>query len=123
MNLGCFAVSLTVKDIKVSKDFYEALGFHIHHGDIEQKWLIMKNGETNIGLFEGMFDKNMFTFNPGWDGSGNEVNPFDDIRKIQASLKDKGIEFMSEVEEGSQGPGNFIILDPDGNPIMLDQHR
>lgn len=123
MNLGCFSVSLAVKNIKISKEFYENIGFEVFHGDIDEKWLMMKNGDTTIGLFEGMFDKNMFTFNPGWDGQAQETNPFDDIRTIQKDFKLKGIEFISEVENDTHGPGNFIIMDPDGNAIMVDQHR
>jgi len=123
MSLGAFSLSLTVKDIKVSLDFYEKLGFTKFHGDIDQKWLILQNGDVTIGLFEGMFEKNIMTFNPGWDNNAEEVNPFTDVRDIQKELHEKGIEFIQTVEDSSEGPGNFIILDPDGNPIMLDQHR
>jgi predicted lactoylglutathione lyase len=123
MSLGAFSLSLTVKDIKVSLDFYEKLGFTKFHGDIDQKWLILQNGDVTIGLFEGMFEKNIMTFNPGWDDNAEEVNPFTDVRDIQKDLQEKGIEFIQTVEESSEGPGNFIIMDPDGNPIMLDQHR
>jgi len=121
--LGAFSLSLTVKDIRASKDFYELLGFEIFHGDITQKWLILKNGDVTIGLFEGMFERNIMTFNPGWNDQAEEVNPFKDVRMWQRELKDKGVEFIDEVDETTEGPGNFIILDPDGNPIMLDQHR
>jgi len=121
--LGAFSLSLTVKDIRASKDFYELLGFEVFHGDISQKWLILKNGDVTIGLFEGMFERNIMTFNPGWNDQAEEVNPFKDIRMWQRDLKDKGVEFIDEVDETTEGPGNFIILDPDGNPIMLDQHR
>ncbi|MCH4886858.1 VOC family protein [Acidaminobacter sp. JC074] len=121
--LGAFSLSLTVKDIKASKAFYELLGFEKFHGDIEQKWLILKNGDVTIGLFEGMFERNIMTFNPGWNDQAEEVNPFKDVREWQKELKAKGVEFIDEVDETTEGPGNFIILDPDGNPIMLDQHR
>jgi len=121
--LGAFSLSLTVKDIRASKDFYELLGFEVFHGDISQKWLILKNGDVTIGLFEGMFERNIMTFNPGWNDQAEEVNPFKDIRMWQKKLKEKGVEFIDEVDETTEGPGNFIILDPDGNPIMLDQHR
>lgn len=121
--LGAFSLSLTVKDIRASKDFYELLGFEIFHGDITQKWLILKNGDVTIGLFEGMFERNIMTFNPGWNDQAEEVNPFKDVRMWQKELKDKGVEFIDEVDETTEGPGNFIILDPDGNPVMLDQHR
>ncbi len=121
--LGAFSLSLTVKDIRASKDFYELLGFEIFHGDITQKWLILKNGDVTIGLFEGMFERNIMTFNPGWNDQAEEVNPFKDVRMWQRELKDKGVEFIDEVDETTEGPGNFIILDPDGNPVMLDQHR
>lgn len=123
MNLGGFSVSLTVKDIHVSKAFYENIGFKIYYGDITQKWLILKNGDCTVGIFEDMFEKNILTFNPGWDNDGNESDPFVDIRQLQEDFKEKGIEFICEVEENTSGPGNFIILDPDGNPIMIDQHR
>jgi lactoylglutathione lyase len=122
MQLGNFSLSLAVKDIVASRSFYEALGFSILGGDQEQGWLILKNGETNIGLFQGMFEKNMLTFNPGWDSEGKEVNPFTDVREIQRKLKEAGITFGQEAEEGS-GPAHFIITDPDGNPILVDQHR
>jgi len=121
--LGAFSLSLTVIDIRASKDFYELLGFEIFHGDITQKWLILKNGDVTIGLFEGMFERNIMTFNPGWNDQAEEVNPFKDVRMWQRELKDKGVEFIDEVDETTEGPGNFIILDPDGNPVMLDQHR
>lgn len=123
MSIGAFSLSLTVADIIASKRFYEHLGFKVFHGDVEQKWLIMKNEDVVIGLFEGMFEKNILTFNPGWDNEAKEVNPFKDVRVLQQELKKKGIEFLDEVDEETTGPGSFIILDPDGNPIMVDQHR
>lgn len=122
MNLGNFSLSLAVKDIKASKEFYQELGFQVLDGKEEDGWLILKNNETNIGLFQGMFDKNILTFNPGWDSSGKETDNFTDVREIQKQLKEKGIPIDSEAEEG-QGPAYFTITDPDGNQIMVDQHR
>jgi lactoylglutathione lyase len=122
MELGAFSVSLTVKDIQASKDFYEKLGFEFFGGDISQNWLIMKNGSSVIGLFQGMFDKNMLTFNPGWDSNAQELASFTDIREIQHQLKEQGVEFASEADESTTGPASFMILDPDGNPILVDQH-
>ena len=122
MELGAFSVSLTVKDIQVSKEFYEKLGFEFFGGDISQNWVILKNGDTVIGLFQGMFDKNMLTFNPGWDGNAQELDTFTDVREIQRQLKEKGVEFVSEADESTTGPASFIVVDPDGNPILFDQH-
>ncbi len=122
MELGAFSISLTVKDIQVSKEFYEILGFEFFGGDIEQNWLILKNDDTVIGLFQGMFDKNMLTFNPGWDGNAQELDDFTDVREIQRQLKGQGVEFIDEADESTTGPASFIVLDPDGNPILLDQH-
>jgi catechol 2,3-dioxygenase-like lactoylglutathione lyase family enzyme len=122
MNLGCFSISLTVKDIAKSKHFYEALGFTVYHGMEDQGWLIMKNGETNIGLFQGMIDNNIMTFNPGWNQDAQPMEPYDDVRKIQESLKAAGLTLDSEVEQNTQGPGSLSITDPDGNQILLDQH-
>ncbi len=122
MKLGAFSVSLNVKDIAVSKNFYEALGFEIFAGDITQNWLIMRNENTVIGLFQGMFDHNILTFNPGWDQDCNTLDSFDDVRSIQKQLKAKGIKFESEADEASTGPASCVIIDPDGNPILLDQH-
>lgn len=123
MQLGAFSISLTVKDIHASKDFYEKIGFETLGGDIEQKWLILKNGSTVIGLFQGMFVKNMLTFNPGWDENAQNLEAFTDIREIQKTLKAKGVAFTSEADETSAGPASFTIEDPDGNPILFDQHR
>lgn len=123
MKIGAFSLSLNVNNILVSKAFYEKIGFEVFHGDVEQKWLIMKNEDAVIGLFEGMFDKNILTFNPGWNANGQEVNPFTDLRQLQREWKEKGVEFIDEVDENTSGPGSFIIIDPDGNPIMIDQHR
>lgn len=122
MKLGAFSVSLAVKDIAASRKFYEALGFTTE-GDNAQKWLIMKNGDTLIGLFEGMFEDNILTFNPGWDQAAQEVNPFDDVREIQARLKEAGIEMAIEADAASSGPAHIVFTDPDGNQIMVDQHR
>jgi catechol 2,3-dioxygenase-like lactoylglutathione lyase family enzyme len=122
MELGNFSVSLTVKDLGVSKQFYQKLGFEVFAGDASQNWLMMKNGEVNLGLFQGMFDKNILTFNPGWDHAAQAVDSFTDVRQLQQALKDKGLELVSEVSEGDSGPGSFTLLDPDGNPILFDQH-
>jgi len=123
MGIGAFSLSLTVKDIHASKEFYEKLGFSTFGGDIDQNWLIMKNEDCIIGLFQGMFEKNMLTFNPGWNSDAEEVNPFKDVRELQEELRGKGITFVSEADPESKGPGSFIIEDPDGNPILVDQHR
>ena len=122
MELGAFSISLTVKDIQASKDFYEKLGFSAFGGDIDQHWLIMKNGDTVIGLFQGMFDRNMLTFNPGWDQAAQPLADFTDIRELQEQLKARGIAFDSEADGDSSGPASFVIQDPDGNPILVDQH-
>ncbi len=122
MDLGVFSLSLTVRDIEVSKAFYEKLGFEVFHGEISQNWLIMKNGDHIIGLFQGMFEKNTLTFNPGWDSDAKAVEPFTDIRDIQARLKAEGVEFMMEADDSENGPASFLITDPDGNPILVDQH-
>ena len=122
MKLGAFSISLTVKDIKASKAFYEKLGFKDFGGDISQDWLILKNGECVIGLFQGMFDKNMLTFNPGWDGNAQKLDAFTDVRELQKQLKAQGVELMTEADESTTGPSSFIVTDPDGNPILVDQH-
>lgn len=122
MKLGAFSVSLAVKDIKLSKLFYEQLGFTEFGGDIEQNWMIMKNGTTTIGLFQGMFDQNILTFNPGWDGNANKLKSFTDVRDIQKELKNKGFTMITEADETTSGPASFVIVDPDGNPILVDQH-
>ena len=123
MKLGAFSVSLNVKDIHKSKEFYSKLGFESFGGDISQNWLIMKNGDTIIGLFQGMFEKNMLTFNPGWDQNAQNLEEFTDVREIQSILKEEGIELLSEVDTATEGPGHVMIKDPDGNPILIDQHR
>ena len=122
MELGAFSVSLAVKDIEQSKIFYEKLGFAIFGGDPSQNWLIMKNGDHVIGLFQGMFDKNILTFNPGWDSDAGKLEAFTDIRELQRELKGRGIELVSEADESSTGPANFVMIDPDGNTILIDQH-
>ncbi|HKO61089.1 MAG TPA: VOC family protein [Pyrinomonadaceae bacterium] len=122
MQLGNFSVSLAVKDIEVSKVFYEKLGFTVFGGDQSQNWLIMKNGDTNIGLFQGMFENNILTFNPGWDSSAQPVRDFTDVRELQRQLKANGVEMLSEADESTAGPGSFMIADPDGNTILFDQH-
>ncbi|KAA2218880.1 VOC family protein [Maribacter flavus] len=122
MNLGSFSLSLSVKDIKASKAFYEALGFSVFHGDIEQNWLILKNETSTIGLFQGMFEKNILTYNPGWDSNANTLNNYTDIRDIQKQLEAKGLNLVKKVEEGTSGPASITLLDPDGNPILIDQH-
>ncbi|MFJ7509247.1 VOC family protein [Peribacillus simplex] len=123
MKLGAFSVSLSVKDINKSKSFYENLGFQVLGGDITQNWLILKNESCVIGLFQGMFEKNILTFNPGWNESAENLNSFTDLRDIQKQLKAKGIKIISEADETSEGPASFTIEDPDGNPILVDQHR
>jgi lactoylglutathione lyase len=123
MKLGAFSVSLNVKDIHVSKEFYEDLGFHVFGGEITQNWLIMKNENCIIGLFQGMFEKNILTFNPGWNENAQNLESFTDVREIQKQLKEKGITMLSEADESTEGPAHFIIEDPDGNQILVDQHR
>jgi len=122
MKLGAFSVSLSVKDIHASKAFYENLGFQVFAGDIERNYLIMKNGDSLIGLFQGMFENNILTFNPGWDANANKLEDFDDVRTIQKQLKEKGIKLEKEVDETTSGPASFIVFDPDGNAILIDQH-
>jgi predicted enzyme related to lactoylglutathione lyase len=122
MELGAFSVSLAVKDIEASKRFYEKLGFTVFMGDQSQNWLIMKSGEHVIGLFQGMFDKNILTFNPGWDSDAQPLKEFTDVRELQRRLKDQGVNLISEADESSTGPASFMIVDPDGNTILIDQH-
>lgn len=123
MKLGAFSISLSVKNIYESKLFYENLGFTVFGGNIDQNWLIMKNGDAIIGLFHGMFDKNIITFNPGWDQNAENIESFDDVRAIQKDIKSKGIKLTSEADEHTTGPASFIITDSDGNSILVDQHR
>ena len=122
MNLGAFSVSLSVKDLHASQSFYEKLGFTVFGGDAGQNWLIMKNGHHVIGLFQGMFDKNILTFNPGWDQETNTLESFTDVRDLQRELKEQGVTFAQEADESTTGPASFILVDPDGNPILVDQH-
>lgn len=122
MKLGAFSISLNVKDINASKTFYEKLGFHVFGGDLAKNYLIMKNGNALIGLFQGMFEQNILTFNPGWDESAQEVDNYEDVRQIQKQLKEKEIQFQIEADETTSGPGSFVLIDPDGNPILVDQH-
>ena len=122
MNLGAFSLSLNVKDIQDSLEFYQKLGFTVFHGEVENKWMILKNGNCTLGLFEGMIPKNILTFNPGWDENAQPVGEFVDVREWQERLKGAGVELMLEVEEGTSGPGHLVLEDPDGNQIMLDQH-
>lgn len=122
MKLGAFSISLTVKDLAKSISFYETLGFDHFGGTVEHGYAIMKNGETLVGLFHGMFERNMLTFNPGWDQSAKEVDPFDDVRDIKSALKTAGHE-VSQETGGDTGIGSFVVVDPDGNPILIDQHR
>lgn len=123
MKLGAFSVSLSVKDINSSKQFYENLGFEVFAGNLEKNYLIMKNENSLIGLFQGMFENNILTFNPGWDENANNVDNFDDIRDIQRQLKSKGFTIEGEFDEKTSGPASFMIIDPDGNVILIDQHR
>jgi lactoylglutathione lyase len=122
MDLGAFSVSLAVKDIAASREFYEKLGFATVMGDADQGWLILRNGTTTIGLFQGMFERNVMTFNPGWDSSGQPVDSFTDVRELQRQLKGAGLQFEQEAPEDSTGPASFILVDPDGNQIFVDQH-
>lgn len=122
MELGAFSVSLNVKDLEVSRAFYEKLGFSHFGGDAKQNWLIMKNGSTIIGLFQGMFESNILTFNPGWDENAQQLDTFTDVRELQQKLKNSGISMESEADESTTGPASFIMEDPDGNTILVDQH-
>jgi lactoylglutathione lyase len=122
MELGAFSVSLAVRDIEASRVFYEKLGFRMFAGDQSQNWLIMKNGDHAIGLFQGMFDNNILTFNPGWSSDAVPLTEFTDVRELQRRLKGRGIELISEADESSTGPASFTIADPDGNLILVDQH-
>jgi catechol 2,3-dioxygenase-like lactoylglutathione lyase family enzyme len=123
MKLGAFSVSLSVRDINVSKAFYENLGFTAFAGDIGKNYLIMKNENCLIGLFQGMFENNILTFNPGWDENANNIDKFDDVREIQRQLKNKNINLATEADEHTSGPASFMLTDPDGNVIYVDQHR
>jgi catechol 2,3-dioxygenase-like lactoylglutathione lyase family enzyme len=122
MELGAFSISLAVKDLEASRAFYEKLGFTAFHGDASQGWLILKNGDHAIGLFQGMFERNILTFNPGWDSDAQPLDTFTDVREIQRRLKAAGVAFQQEADESTTGPASLIVVDPDGNPILLDQH-
>jgi catechol 2,3-dioxygenase-like lactoylglutathione lyase family enzyme len=122
MQLGAFSVSLAVKDLAASQAFYQKLGFEVFGGDATHNWLILKNGDCVIGLFQGMFDKNILTFNPGWDSNARQLELFTDVRELQRQLRAHGIEFESEANEGTTGPASFVVVDPDENPILVDQH-
>ena len=123
MELGAFSISLAVKDIAASESFYNKLGFATMGGDAEQGWLILKNRDHIIGLFQGMFDKNMLTFNPGWDQNAGHLDSFTDVRELQKQLKSVGIDIVDAADESTEGPASFTVIDPDGNPILIDQHR
>ena len=123
MKLGAFSISLAVKDIAASRAFYEKLGFTAFGGNQDQRWLIMKNETTLIGLFQGMFEKNMLTFNPGWDSDAKELASFDDVREIQKRLKASDVAPSVEADESTTGPAHIVVVDPDGNQILIDQHR
>jgi lactoylglutathione lyase len=123
MQLGAFSVSLAVKDLEASRRFYEQLGFSAFAGDPAQGWQILKNGDTVIGLFQGMFERNILTFNPGWDQNAQPLAQFTDVRELQRRLRAQGATFMSEADESTTGPASFMVADPDGNPVLFDQHR
>ena len=122
MELGAFSISLAVKDLEASRVFYEKFGFEIVGGDASQNWQILRNGDHTIGIFQGMFEENILTFNPGWDGKAQSLDSFTDVRELQRELKARGIRLVSEADEHSTGPASFVALDPDGNPILVDQH-
>ena len=123
MQLGNFSVSLAVKNIEASRQFYEKFGFVVFMGDASSGWLILKNGEVVIGLFQGVFDKNTLTFNSGWDGNAEPLEQFTDVRELQRRLKAQGVALAAEADESTMGPAHFMAIDPDGNPILVDQHR
>lgn len=122
MELGNFSISLAVEDLEASRSFYEKLGFEVFGGDPSENWLILRNGDATIGLFQGMFEQNILTFNPGWDKNANPLDEFTDVRELQRQLKAQGVEFAVEADERSTGPASFVVVDPDGNPILVDQH-
>lgn len=123
MQLGVFSISLTVKDLDASRQFYEKLGFTVFGGAMERNYLIMKNGDSLVGLFHGMFEKNILTFNPGWDANAQNLASFTDVRDLQRELKAQGVAFATEADTSTAGPAHFVVVDPDGNPILVDQHR
>ena len=122
MQLGAFSISLAVKDIQASKAFYENLGFTQVGGNVEENWVILRNGDHNVGLFQGMFEQNILTFNPGWDQHAQLLDSFTDVRNLQKQLKEKGLTFAAEADETGTGPASFVVVDPDGNPVLVDQH-
>ena len=122
MELGAFSISLAVKDLEASRVFYEKFGFEVVGGDASQNWQILRNGDHTIGIFQGMFEENILTFNPGWDGKAQSLDTFTDVRELQRELKARGIRLVSEADDNSTGPASFVALDPDGNPILVDQH-
>jgi predicted lactoylglutathione lyase len=122
MELGAFSISLTVKNLEASRTFYEKLGFKSFAGDPTKNWLILKNGDHVIGLFQGMFEKNILTFNPGWDQNAQKLATFTDVRELQRQLKTQGVEFIIKADESTKGPASFMVMDPDGNQILVDQH-
>jgi catechol 2,3-dioxygenase-like lactoylglutathione lyase family enzyme len=122
MHLGHFSISLAVKDLATSRAFYEKLGFEVIGGHAEQNWLILQNGDSTIGLFQGMFERNMLTFNPGWDARAHRLEEFTDVRDIQRHLKEHGLALTAEADESTTGPANLMLIDPDGNPVLIDQH-
>ncbi|MDO8309293.1 MAG: VOC family protein [Actinomycetota bacterium] len=123
MDLGTFSVSLTVKDLAVSRQFYENLGFAVFAGNPDHNYVMMRNGDAVIGLFQGMFERNILTFNPGWDSHARPVESFTDVRDLQRRLKEQGLALEQEADQDSSGPASFIVIDPDGNPVLVDQHR
>ena len=122
MQLGAFSISLAVNELQESRAFYEKFGFTVFGGDAAQNWLIMKNGEHTIGLFQGMFERNILTFNPGWSSNADPLSEFTDIRELQRQLKAAGVDLVAEADESTTGPASFMALDPDGNPVLVDQH-
>lgn len=122
MHLGHFSISLSVKDLAASRTFYERLGFEVTGGQAEQNWLILQNGDSTIGLFHGMFERNILTFNPGWDARANRLEEFVDVREVQRHLKERGLALATEADESTTGPASLMLIDPDGNPVLIDQH-
>jgi catechol 2,3-dioxygenase-like lactoylglutathione lyase family enzyme len=122
MDLGAFSISLAVKDLESSRAFYEKFGFRVFAGDASQNWLILKNGDHAIGLFQGMFEKNILTFNPGWDSNAQKLAAFTDVRELQRQLRAQGVQLQQQADESTKGPASFVAVDPDGNPILVDQH-
>jgi predicted enzyme related to lactoylglutathione lyase len=122
MELGAFSISLAVKDLEASRQFYEKFGFKVFAGNATQNWLILKNGDHLIGLFQGMFEKNILTFNPGWDSNAQKLTSFSDVRELQRRLKELGVQLLQQADESTTGPASFLAVDPDGNPILVDQH-